>query len=189
MSVAARRVLATYADLAALPPHVVGELISGELYASPRPALPHANAASMVGAELSGPFHRGRGGPGGWWILTEPELHFGEDALVPDVAGWRRERVPVLPRAAAMTVAPDWVCEVVSPSTARLDRSVKMAVYAREGVEWLWLVDPDARLLEAYSRQEATWLRVAVHSENDIAPIPPFEAINFELGALWEGVG
>jgi len=123
---------ATYADLQALPEHVVGELISGELHISPRPAAPHTVAASRLGGGLSGPFDEGRGGPGGWIILDEPELHFGEDVLVPDLAGWRRERMPRPPRAAAFTLAPDWVCEVLSPSTAALDRGIKLPVYGRE---------------------------------------------------------
>src|SRR6476646_4505786 len=107
----------TYADIEALPPNQVGEIVRGVLYANPRPASPHAAAASAVGEELGPPFKRGRGGPGGWVILDEPELHLGEDVLVPDLAGWRRERMPELPRAAFFTLAPDWACEVLSPST------------------------------------------------------------------------
>lgn len=121
---------ATYADLEALPEHVVGELIAGELHVSPRPASPHTVAASVLGFELGGPFHLGRGGPGGWVLLDMPELHLGQDVLVPDLAGWRRERMPRPPRTAAFTLAPDWVCEVLSPSTARLDRALKLPVYS-----------------------------------------------------------
>ncbi|HYO70750.1 MAG TPA: Uma2 family endonuclease, partial [Archangium sp.] len=139
---------ATYADLEALPANMVGELIAGELYASPRPATPHVVAASRLGGELIGPFDRGRGGPGGWLLLDEPELHFGEDVLVPDLCGWRRERMPRPPRTAAITLAPDWVCEVLSPSTRALDRAVKLPVFAREGVRNVWLVDAEARTLE-----------------------------------------
>ncbi|MEA2625799.1 MAG: hypothetical protein QOD06_1844, partial [Candidatus Binatota bacterium] len=149
---AARRPV-TYADLEALPENVVGEIVDGELFASPRPASPHALAETTIGSDVVSRFHGPPGGadrPGGWWILMEPELHLGQDVLVPDLAGWRRERMPKFPNVAAFTLAPDWLCEVISPSTARLDRSRKMRVYAREGVAHLWLVDPLARILEIY---------------------------------------
>src|SRR5262249_9124378 len=125
---------ATYADIEALPPNMVGEIVRGVLYASPRPASPHAAAASAVGEELAPPFKRGRGGPGGWVILSEPELHLREDVLVPDLGGWRRDRMPEMPHVAAFDLAPDWGCEVLSPSTAKLDRGEKLPVYARERV-------------------------------------------------------
>jgi len=185
MSAVTRRRPATYADLEALAPNLVGELIAGELYASPRPAVPHAVSGSALGGELYGPFQRGRGGPGGWWILFEPELHFGDDVLVPDRAGWRRDRMVSPPRQAAITQPPDWLCEVVSPSTARLDRAVKMPVYARAGVEWLWIVDPLVRLVEVYRRGMGGYTQVVVHAEDDRAHIPPFDAIELELAALW----
>src|SRR5438105_1197571 len=133
------KIPATYRDLERLPEHVVGELIHGELIVSPRPASPHALAASAIGSDLGGSFHRPPGdrGPGGWWILDEPELHFGEDVLVPDLAGWRRERMPRVPNVPAFELAPDWICEVVSPSTERVDRSSKMGIYARVKVAHL----------------------------------------------------
>src|SRR4051812_44978930 len=105
---------ATAADLARLPPHVVGEIVDGVLQVSPRPASPHARAASTLQVDLGGPFDRGRGGPGGWWIVVEPELRFGADVVVPDLAGWRRERLPTWPDVPFFTLAPDWVCEVLS---------------------------------------------------------------------------
>ena len=129
---------ATSADLEALPANRVGELIAGTLYSSPRPASPHSMAAASLGGELHLPFRRGRGGPGGWLFFTEPELHLEEDVLVPDLAGWRRERMPEPPEAAAFTLAPDWLCEVLSPSTAPLDRSHKLPVYAREESQFSW---------------------------------------------------
>jgi Uma2 family endonuclease len=136
---------ATWDDLLAVPDHMVAELIDGELYTSPRPAPPHALASSGIGSVLfdrfNGPPGGGSASPGGWWILFEPELHFGDDVLVPDLAGWRRERLPALPDLAYFTLAPDWVCEVISPSSGRLDRVKKMPVYAREGVAHLWLID------------------------------------------------
>jgi Uma2 family endonuclease len=139
---------ATYDDLLALPEHVVGEIIDGELHVSPRPAPRHAHAKSVLGGELGPPFHGGRGGPGGWWILDEPELHLREDVLVPDLAGWRRSRMASLPETAYFPFAPDWACEVLSPTTTRLDRSKKLRVSARERVGHAWLIDPAARTLE-----------------------------------------
>jgi Uma2 family endonuclease len=128
------RKTATYDDILALPENVVGELVAGELHVSPRPAVPHAVVASTIGMDVGSWFQRGRGGPGGWWILDEPELHFGADVLVPDLAGWRRERMSAPPSGAAIELPPDWVCEVLSPSTVRFDRTAKLAVYARVGV-------------------------------------------------------
>ena len=176
---------ATYADLEALPGNVVGELIGGELHVSPRPAAPHTVAASRLGGELSGPFDRGRGGPGGWILLHEPELHLGEDALVPDLAGWRRERMPRPPRTAAFTLAPDWVCEVRSASTAALDRAIKLPVYAREGVRHVWLVDPEARTLEVFLLEEGRYTLLVTHAGSALVRAEPFEAIELELAFLW----
>ncbi len=176
---------ATYADLEALPPNVVGELVEGELYASPRPAFPHAVATSQLAGELIGPFNRGRGGPGGWIILYEPELHFGDDVVVPDLAGWTRERMPQPPRTAATSLAPDWVCEVLSPSTVALDRGAKLRVYAREGVRYVWWIDPEARTLEVLRLEGAHFLLLDSHSGKVRVRAPPFEALELELAVLW----
>jgi Uma2 family endonuclease len=176
---------ATYADLEALPAHVVGELIAGELHVSPRPAAPHTVAASRLGGGLSGPFDDGRGGPGGWIILDEPELHFGEDVLVPDLAGWRRERMPRPPRTAAFTLAPDWVCEVLSPSTAALDRGLKLPLYARQGVRHVWLMDPEARTLEVFQWEGARYVLLVTHTGLARVRAEPFEAVELELSFLW----
>lgn len=177
---------ATYADLQALPANVVGEIVRGVLYASPRPALPHTAAASALGEELGPPFKRGRGGPGGWIILDEPELHLGEDVIVPDLAGWRRERLPELPNAAFMTLAPDWVCEVSSPSTAKLDRAEKLPVYAREGVRHVWLVEPRQAMLEVLLLDGETYRIVGTHFENARVRAEPFDAIELDLMMLWQ---
>src|SRR5512140_3162401 len=176
---------ATYADLEALPPNVVGEIVEGELYASPRPAIPHAVAASHLGGELFAPFYRGRGGPGGWIILDEPELHFGEDVLVPDLSGWRRERMPQPPRTAATSLAPDWVCEVLSPSTVALDRGAKLRVYAREGVRHVWWVDPVARTLEVLRLEGTHFLLLDTYTGNARVRAQPFEALELALAVLW----
>lgn len=177
---------ATYADLEAVPPHRVAELIEGELYVSPRPAIPHAVATTELLGELRGPFGRGQGGPGGWRLLIEPELHLGEDVLVPDLAGWRRERMPRTPRTAALTLAPDWLCEVLSPSTRVLDRKAKLPVYARAGVRHVWLVDPDARTLEVFRLEGTHYLPLATHAGPIRLRAEPFEALEWELALLWE---
>ena len=144
----ARR-LPAYADVLAAPPHLVAEIIAGELRLLPRPAKPHAVAAAALGEELGPPFKRGRGGPGGWMILDEPELHLSSDIVVPDLAGWRSARMPYVTNDEPFfSLAPDWVCEVLSPSTAKLDRAEKLPLYAREQVAHAWLVDPLLRTLE-----------------------------------------
>ncbi|HEX5748064.1 MAG TPA: Uma2 family endonuclease [Archangium sp.] len=177
---------ATYADLEAVPPHLVAELVDGELYTSPRPASPHVFAHGALHHELYGPFSLGRGGPGGWLILSEPELHLGEDVLVPDIAGWRRERMPVMPEVVGFTLAPDWVCEVLSPSTEVLDREKKMKVYAREGVRHLWLVDPLRRALEVYALDGGHWKTLGTHAGQAYVHAEPFTPLRLELGLLWQ---
>ncbi|MCY1072995.1 Uma2 family endonuclease [Archangium lansingense] len=177
---------ATYEDLETIPPNCVGEILDGALYVSPRPASPHARAAYRLGGWLSGPFDLGKGGPGGWVILVEPELHLENDALVPDLAGWRRERMPEMPHTAAFTLSPDWVCEVLSPSTAVLDREKKMKAYAREGVSHLWLVDPLQRSLEVYRLEGRRWNRQGHWSGESTVHAEPFAVLPLELAMLWE---
>ena len=174
---------ATYDDLRDVPDHYVAEMFDGELYATPRPALPHAHAATVLGGKLIGPFHRD--GPGGWVILDEPELHFDNDVLVPDLAGWRRERVPKLPADAYMTLAPDWICEVLSASTETLDRGTKLRIYAREGVIHAWLVDPLRQTLEVLRLRSGSWSQLDAYEGNEKVRAPPFDALGLELGALW----
>ena len=176
---------ATYQDLLALPDSVLGQIIDGELVVSPRPGVEHARSASMLGGDLVGAFDRGRGGPGGWWILFEPELHLDDHVLVPDLAGWRRARVLQLPPGPHLGIAPDWVCEVLSPSTASLDRIRKVRVYAHYEVSHAWLVDPAAQTLEVFRRQETSWLLVAAHAGNEIVRAEPFEAVEIDLDSLW----
>lgn len=179
-----------YAQLLNLPETLVGELIGGELHTQPRPSGPHASASSVLGMDIGGAFHRGRGGPGGWWILDEPEIHFIRDTevLVPDLAGWRRERMPNLPRDHRFEVAPDWVCEVLSPSTVRKDRVLKMKVYARHGVAHLWLVDPLARTLETYILHEGQWTVSGLYTDEEEVRAAPFEAVTLALGGWWVDV-
>jgi Uma2 family endonuclease len=186
---------ATYADLEAVPPGKVAELVRGTLHVMPRPAPRHANVAGGVFDEVRGPFQRGRGGPGGWWILPEPELHFpdpevaGEiEALVPDVAGWTRARLPELPSTAHFALAPDWVCEVLSKSTEAFDREEKMPIYAREGVRFAWLVDPVAHTFEAYRLERGRrWGKPLLYQGAARIQVEPFEAVEIDLSALWSG--
>ncbi len=176
---------ATYSDLQQVPTHCVAEIVDGELQVSPRPASRHALAASRLGWGLGPRFDRGRDGPGGWWILDEPELHLSSDVLVPDLAGWRRERMPEFPDTPAFTLAPDWICEVVSPRTEGLDRSRKMPAYAREGVAYLWLVNPLARTLEVYRLVDGRWLLLATHEGTASVRAEPFDAVDLQLASLW----
>jgi Uma2 family endonuclease len=176
---------ATYEDLSLLPEHLVGEIIDGELYTSPRPAARHAKVASVLSMDLGNPFQRGRGGPGGWWIVYEPELHFGKDVLVPDLAGWRRERMPQIPDVASFELAPDWICEVLSPSTAKLDLVRKLPRYARAAVEYAWVIDPIHRTLEVFHQEHERWVLMAAFVGDDRVRAEPFGAIELELGALW----
>ena len=173
---------ATYEDILALPENVVGEIIDGELIVSPRPAPRHALASSSLGIGIGGPFGHGRGGPGGWIILDEPELHLDPQILVPDLAGWRRERMPTLPSTAWFTVAPDWVCEVLSPSTAIVDRTRKQDIYREHGVPWLWFVDPTARTIEVLGRAEHGWMVAGTFGGEGEKRIPPFDAVALDIG-------
>ncbi|MBI4754186.1 MAG: Uma2 family endonuclease [Betaproteobacteria bacterium] len=176
---------ARYEDLFDLPANLVGEIINGRLVTHPRPAPRHAHAYSSLGGELVGPFDKARGGPGGWWILDEPEIHIGADILVPDLAGWCRSRMPHLPQTAWFDLAPDWVCEILSPSTARDDRVEKLPIYGRWGVGHAWLVDPDLRILEAYENALQRWTLIATLKDDDEVRLAPFDAIGFPLAGLW----
>ncbi len=176
---------ATYEDVLKAPAHMVAEVIDGVLYTFPRPAIPHSRASSGLGMRIGTPFDHGQGGPGGWWILDEPELHLGEQILVPDLAGWRRERVPTIPNAAYWTLAPDWLCEVLSPSTRAIDLGAKSRIYARNGVTHMWLIDPEDRSLEAFELRGGHWVSLARLIENQSVSLPPFESVSFPLGILW----
>ena len=175
-----------YNDLIALPESVTGEILNGQLYAHPRPAGKHALAAYTLGLELGGPYYRGRGGPGGWWILQEPEVHFILDAevAVPDVAGWRKERMPEVPDSHKFTIVPDWICEVLSPSTASVDREIKMPLYARFGVGYLWLVHPKKQTLEAYQLIRGAWSKQGQFAGDDFVCIEPFDSVRITVSEL-----
>ncbi len=176
---------ATYEDLERLPDNLVGEIIDGELHASPRPAPRHATSGAGLVGLLFPAFDLGRDGPGGWRILYEPELHLRRDVLVPDVAGWHRARMPRLPDTAFFSLAPDWVCEILSPSTAALDRTKKLTIYARDRVPNVWLADPIARTLEVLQLQSGRWSILSTHVGCEVVRAEPFVGIEIDLGVLW----
>jgi Uma2 family endonuclease len=181
------RKVATYEDILALPEHLVGEILGGDLFALPRPSPRHALAASGLGGALFDVFARPGGGdpPGGWWILDEPELHLHDDVLVPDLAGWRRERMPALPEKAFFELAPDWACEVPSPATEAIDRGRKMEIYAREGVNHLWLVNPVHRTLETYRLAASRWTLLTTFVGDGAVRAEPFEVVNLDMSRWW----
>lgn len=176
---------ASYQDVLDAPPNTVAELVNGALHLQPRPAARHGLATSFLSGEIVGPFGRGRGGPGGWWIVIEPELHLGDNVLVPDIAGWRRERMPEFPDTAAFDLAPDWVCEVLSPGTRQFDVTEKREIYGTVGVVHLWFVDPVARTLEAFENRDGTWSLLTALKDDEPVSVSPFDAIEFPLSALW----
>lgn len=176
---------ATYEDILGAPEHLIAEIIDGGLELQPRPAGRHAAVASALGEELGPPFKRGRGGPGGWLLLDEPELHLGQDILVPDLGGWRRERLPGVGSEAYFVLPPDWICEVLSPATEKRDRTDKLRIYAREGVPHVWLINPDQRTIEVLRLQGDKWLTLAAYSDSVRVRAEPFEAFELDLATLW----
>jgi Uma2 family endonuclease len=176
-----------------VPDTMIAEILDGELSTMPRPARPHTNAASLLGGELHGPFRRGIGGPGGWVILDEPELHLGPkpDKLVPDLAGWRRERMTDARGGSDAPpyydVVPDWVCEILSPATEATDRGKKMRIYRREAVGHVWLLNPITRTLEVYRLEAGRWILVDTFEGDALVRAEPFDAIELPLAVLWEG--
>ena len=176
-----------YEQLESLPEGLTGEILNGQLHTRPRPTGPHARAETELSVDIGSAYGRGRGGPGGWWILVEPEIHFVIDAevVVPDLVGWRKERMPQIPQGHRIEVVPDWVCEILSPATASKDREVKMPIYAHYGVAYAWLVDPKRRTLEAYALAEGTWRLLAEASDNDRIAVASFDALQLDLSNLW----
>jgi hypothetical protein len=176
---------ATYADIEALPPHLIGEILFGHLVTQPRPVRRHTGAATALGAVVPGAYQFGMGGPGGWIFADEAELHLAPHVLVADIASWRRERMTESPDEPYFHVAPDWICEVMSPSTEKYDRGDKRRIYAMYEVEHFWLVDPRPRILEVFQRRDRDWLLTHTFSDDEPVNAPPFDAITFSLGLLW----
>jgi Uma2 family endonuclease len=177
--------LATYEDLLKVPDNLIAELIDGELFTSPRPMPRHMRAANQLNRHLGGAFDNDGGGATGWWIVIEDEIHLDRDVFVPAIAGWRRERVPDRPRDEYWTVAPDWICEVVSPSTGRLDRVRKLPRYAFHGIPHAWILDPLLQTLEVYRLEQGRWVTIATHGGDEVVRAEPFEAIELHLSLLW----
>ena len=175
-----------YEQLMSLPENLVGEIISGQIHTQPRPAAPHAVAAAVLGMKIGPPFHLDDD-PGGWWIIGEPEIHFipHREVLVPDIAGWRRERLPIIGNIPHFELVPDWICEVLSPSTASKDRLVKMPLYAQYGVRYAWLLDPLDKTLEAFEQHQETWNPIGRYKNDESISVAPFAEISFALRDLW----
>lgn len=180
------KVGAVYDDVVAAPELQIAEIVEGDLYLSPRPALRHSRVLTTLSADIHDAFDRGRRGPGGWIILDEPEVHLVGDVLVPDIAGWRRERLLLPIDGPAMTIAPDWLCEILSPSTERFDRMQKLPRYALAGVGHVWMVDFTNRRLEVYERRGLAWERIEEYSSDAIVHARPFDAVGIELAPLWD---
>ncbi len=176
-----------YAQLEALPANMTGELIDGRLIAQPRPAGPHGLVESVLGMEIGPPYQHGRNGPGGWWIIDEPEVHFIHDieVTVPDIAGWRKEKMPRIPKTHRYEIVPDWICEIASPSTEATDRTKKMPLYARYGVQYLWLVQPLLKILEIYQLKNDKWLNIDNYKDDDKVSAVPFQETVIQLQDLW----
>jgi hypothetical protein len=185
MGGSAKKLRSVYELFLEQPDTVVAEIIHGRLVTSARPATPHAYAVSALGIVLGGPFFLGHGGPGGWLILDEPELQIGEHILVPDVAAWRRERMPETPVAPRLELAPDWICEVLSPSTQAIDRADKLPIYASHGVRHAWLIEPLGQTLEVYRLEGDRWLLLGTHRGAVTVRAEPFDAVDVDLAALW----
>ncbi len=177
--------LPDYDDILALPDNIIGEIINGRLQTQPRPAPRHALASSALGSQLFGHFSHNGGDSDDWWILDEPELHINNQIIVPDLAGWRKSSMTTLPDTAWFETVPDWICEILSPGTAKIDRSEKMPIYAQWGVSHLWLIDPLLQLLEIYEWQNQRWCLLQSLKDDDVVSAPPFASHPFALNSLW----
>ena len=184
----AARKISLYEQLEGLPDTLTGEILNGQLHTQPRPTGRHASAELGLGDALYGPFHRGRGGPGGWRIFIEPEVHFVRDVevVVPDLAGWHRDRLPAIPEGHRFEVAPDWVCEILSPSTSSKDREIKMPMYLHYGVSYFWLIDPVAQTLRTFKAVGNSWGETGNVTGDDLVSAEPFTAISFALSSIWD---
>ncbi|MBF0224823.1 MAG: Uma2 family endonuclease [Desulfobacterales bacterium] len=176
---------ATYEDLYTIPKNMIGEIINGQLYAMPRPSPRHSNVSSIIGWQIIGPFRFGLGGPGGWIILDEPEIQLGQDIFVPDLAAWKKERLPRPPTTNYIAIPPDWICEVLSPSTAIHDRTKKMPIYAQSGVAYLWLIHPIDKTVEIFGLDAGKWVFISAHGDKDKVRAEPFKEIEIDIATFW----
>ena len=176
-----------YDQLRSLPETVTGEILNGQLHTQPRPTGPHGRVMTGLDRRIGRGYDDGDGGPGGWWIFIEPEIHFVRDTevCVPDLAGWRRERMPEIPQGHRFEVVPDWICEILSPSTASKDREIKMRIYAHYGVRYAWLVDPERRTLETFELRKGAWVAVDRFRGDDAVSAAPFDAVAIALDEIW----
>ena len=176
---------ATYEDVLKAPETKIAEILDGELFLSPmlapRVGIVHMELLCAIGR----PFDDARHGPGGWRIISKPEIHLGEHVVVPDLCGWRREDMPTIPDADYFSDPPGWVCELLAPPTERFDRSRKLRIYAEAGVPHAWLVKPSDRTLEVLRLRDGAWTIVGVWEDAAVVRAEPFEAIELELGRLW----
>jgi Uma2 family endonuclease len=176
----------TLADLDALPPGTVGEIINGVLYTMTRPRARHQRTMTRIGSAVGEPFDMGHGGPGGWWIVTGPGIELpNTPEISPDVAGWRRERMPELPGDEPIRLVPDWVCEILSRTTRRHDQLIKMPYYAEVGVPYSWIVDLEARVLTAQRLESRHWVTIGTYSDETEARIAPFDAVPLNVADWW----
>jgi Uma2 family endonuclease len=173
------------ADWEAVPPPYTAHLLGGKLHVHPRPVGWHSEALGGVYSTLREPFHRGNGGPGGWLLLQEVDVRLASDIVAPDLAGWHRDRLPQAPNKRPILLAPDWVCEVLSPRTEVFDRGEKADWYRNAGVSWLWFVDPEAQTLEVYASDAGAWRQRLSCKGNATVAAPPFEALTWSLASLW----
>jgi len=180
--------MAVYEDLHDIPENMVGEILDGELIVTRRPSAQHARTAFGLSSELGPPYRFGRGdGPGGWIILFEPELRLADHVVVPDLAAWKRERLPAPPEENWISVTPDWVCEILSPRTVRVDKIRKMPIYAEHGIPSLWLIDPLSKTLDVFRLETGRWFLLGSYLEDDRVRAEPFHEVEIELRNLWWG--
>ncbi|MBF0474900.1 MAG: Uma2 family endonuclease [Deltaproteobacteria bacterium] len=180
--------IATYEDLYSIPENMTGEIIEGELIVTPRPSKKHAYASSVLDKTIGTPYQiGGRGGPGGWIFLMDQEIKLDENIVVPALAAWRRERFPVLEETNWISVAPNWVCEILSPSTFRHDKVKKMPLYARHAVEHIWLIDPVAMTMDAFRLESGRWVLLGSYADQGKVRVEPFQEIELDLADLWIG--
>lgn len=176
---------ATYEDLLSLPENVTGQIVDGVLYTQPRPAFRHQRGTTQLASKLSERFDSDGHGPPEWFIFTEPEVHFGRHVLVPDIAGWRRSTMPEWPDEAYTSICPDWVCEALSPSTAKFDRIQKLPIYFEFGVSHVWILDPTEHTVEIFKHARGGYQLIGTHKDDDRLQAEPFDALTIDLSKLW----